>query len=446
MTHNEHDGISATTKEKLIQQARLRRQSRGAPAQTQPEEHSYTTEIPEQYCRFHLHPGYRQIRLINDSAEKLGIQHPYFKMHEGVAGVTTRIAGKEYVNFSSYNYLGLNGDPRVNKAAKDAVDRYGTSVSASRVVAGERAVHRELERALADAYGTDDAVVFVSGHATNVTVIGHLFGPKDLVLHDTLVHNSILQGIQLSGARRLPFPHQDWASLDAILADQRSHFERVLIVVEGVYSMDGDYPDLPRFIDIKRRHKAFLMVDEAHSFGVMGETGLGIREHFGLCGSDVDIWMGTLSKTLAGCGGYIAGETALVEQLKFLAPGFLYSVGMPPPIAACALAALQCMRSEPWRVKALQQRGALFKAAALHAGINTGSSMGLAVLPAISGSSVNAVRLSAALFARGIHVQPILYPAVPEQTARLRFFINCDHTEDQILETVDAIKQETAHL
>ncbi|MGE0558035.1 MAG: aminotransferase class I/II-fold pyridoxal phosphate-dependent enzyme [Burkholderiales bacterium] len=446
MARKGHDGISATTKEHLIQQVLRRRKLRGSPAPQPDTPVNASPDIPEQHYRFHLHPGYRQIRLINDSAIRLGVRHPYFKIHDGIAGATTQIAGKEYVNFASYNYLGLNGDPRVNLAAKEAIDRYGTSVSASRLVSGERGIHRELERELADAYGTDDAAVFVSGHATNVTVIGHLFGPKDLVLHDALAHNSILQGIQLSGARRLSFPHQDWAALDTILSDQRMHFERVLIVIEGIYSMDGDYPDLPRFIDIKRRHKAFLMVDEAHSFGVMGETGLGIREHFGLHGADVDIWMGTLSKTLAGCGGYVAGETALIEHLKFLAPGFLYSVGMPPPIAACALAALRCMRGEPWRVKALQQRGALFKAAARYAGIDTGFSMGLSVLPAIAGSSVSAVRLSAALFERGIHVQPILYPAVPEQTARLRFFINCDHTEEQLLETVDALKEEIARL
>jgi 8-amino-7-oxononanoate synthase len=210
--------------------------------------------------------------------------------------------------------------------------------------------------------------------------------------------------------------------------------------------MDGDYPDLPRFIEIKRRHKVFLMVDDAHGLGVMGATGLGIREHFGLAGGDVDIWMGTLSKTLASCGGYIAGETALVEHLKFLAPGFLYSVGLPPAMAAAALAALQCMREEPQRVRALQERGALFKAAAQEAGINTGSSMGYAILPAITGSSVNAVKLADALMQRGIHVQPILYPAVPEQTARLRFFINCGHSEEQILETVSALSEEIAHL
>jgi len=194
-------------------------------------------------------------------------------------GVYVGIASTDY---ASYNYLDLSGDADVAQAAKDAIDRYGTSVSASRLVSGERPIHRELERALASLYGVDDAITMVSGHTTNVTTIGYLFGPRDLMLHDELIHNSVLQGIQLSGARRLPFPHNDWQALDDILRQQRRQFERVLIVLEGIYSMDGDYPDLPRFIEIKHRHRAFLMVDEAHSLGVMGLKGHGIGEHFGI--------------------------------------------------------------------------------------------------------------------------------------------------------------------
>jgi len=215
----------------------------------------------------------------------------------------------------------------------------------------------------------------------------------------------------------------------------------VLIVLEGIYSMDGDYPDLPRFVELKNRYGAFLMVDEAHSLGVMGATGRGIREQFGLAGSAVDIWMGTLSKTLAGCGGYIAGETALVEHLKCLAPGFLYSVGMAPPLAAASLTALRIMLREPQRVATLQQRGQLFLQVARKAGIDIGTSSGLAVVPAITGSSLKAARLSTALLERGINVQPILYPAVPEKAARLRFFISSEHTEEQLDKTVAALRQ-----
>lgn len=243
----------------------------------------------------------------------------------------------------------------------------------------------------------------------------------------------------MSGAQRLPFAHNDSAGLDALLTQQRHQFERVLIVVEGLYGMDGDHPDLPRFVEIKQKHHAFLMVDEAHSFGVMGKRGHGIREHFGLPGDAVDIWMGTFSKALAGCGGYISGETALVEHLKFLAPGFLYSVGMAPALAAASLTALQRIQTEPERVDALKARAQYFLQHAKAAGINTGHSMGLAVVPVITGSSISAAKLSAALFKQGINVQPILYPAVPEKAARLRFFMSCHHTESQIDQTIQAL-------
>jgi 8-amino-7-oxononanoate synthase len=438
-------GLSAQLKEKLIQHGIERRlRHTESPPALRDVVASPNADIPEKYYRFDLHPGYQQLRIIADGAARLGIGSPYFKNHDGIAGGRTLIGGREYLNFSSYNYLGLSGHHYVSDAAKSAVDQYGTSVSASRAVSGERPLHRELETAIARAYDVDDAVVFVSGHATNVTAIGHLFGPRDLILHDALIHNSTLQGIQLAGARRLPFPHNDWAALDELLSQQRRQFERVLIVVEGIYSMDGDYPDLPRFIDIKRRHKAFLMIDEAHSFGVMGATGLGIREHFSLAGDAVDIWMGTLSKTLAGCGGYIAGTTALVEHLKFLAPGFLYSVGMAPPLAAASLAALEYLLKDPGRIATLRARGALFLKLAQEAAIDTGTSAGISVIPAIVGSSTRAARLSAALFERGINVQPILYPAVPEKLARLRFFMSCEHSEADIRTAVSTLAAELA--
>ncbi|MBH0198262.1 MAG: aminotransferase class I/II-fold pyridoxal phosphate-dependent enzyme [Nitrospira sp.] len=401
-------------------------------------------EASDTWDRFDRHPGYQEIRLIQEVGARLGAGNPFFKAHEGVAGATTRINGREYINFASYNYLGLSGHPSVSQAAIEAIGRYGTSVSASRLVSGERPLHRQLEAALACSYGVADAIVFVSGHATNTSTIGHLFGPKDLILYDALIHNSVLQGVALSGAKRLAFPHNDWARLDAILTKRRRLFERVLIVLEGIYSMDGDYPDLPRFIELKKRHRAWLMVDEAHSFGVMGKTGKGIREHFGLDGRDVDIWMGTLSKSLASCGGYIAGETALVEHLRYRAPGFVYSVGMAPPMAAAALEALRYIETHPERVARLQDNGRLFFTLARNAAIDTGYCAGFAVVPAIIGSSLRTVNVANLLFQQGINVQPILYPAVQENKARLRFFISCEHSAEQIRRTVDLLADEIA--
>ena len=439
-------GLTGPLKDRIIQQALDRRLRNtvtdGASEPLQFANSAQQAEIPERFYRFHLHPGYQQIRMMNDMAAAQGVPNPFFKLHEGTAGATTVIGGKPYINFSSYNYVGLSGDAEVAAAAKAAIDQYGTSVSASRPVSGERPIHRHLEQAIAQIYDVDDAIVFVSGHATNVTSIGYLFGKNDLIVHDAFIHNSAMQGIQLSGAKRLSFPHNDWQALDNILTEQRRHFERVLIVIEGIYSMDGDYPDLPNFITIKHKHHALLMVDEAHLLGVMGKNGMGIHEHFGVAGRDVDIWMGTLSKSLAGCGGYIAGETALIENLKFLAPGFLYSVGMPPPVAAASLAALQKLKREPQRVATLVERGQQFLASAKAAGIDTGTSSGLAVVPAILGSSLKAAQVSNGLFARGFNVQPILYPAVPENSARLRFFMSSDHTASQIAQTISALADE----
>ena len=434
-------GLVDKARDELVKRF-LRRKSADhgvAVAPTAPQSGSKWSKIPDAFYRFDRFPGYEKLLIPLAAASRLGLANPFFKTHEGVAGATTQIDGRVFINFSSYNYLGLAGHPRVNKAAKDAIERYGTSASASRLVAGERHIQRELEESLAALYEVADCIVFVSGHATNVTTIGHLFGPRDLVIHDSLVHNSVLEGIKLSGAARRSFPHNDPAALDAILNEIRGQFERVLIVIEGLYSMDGDVPELPRFIDIKKRHKAFLMVDEAHSLGVLGETGQGIREHYGIAGNEVDIWMGTLSKTFAGCGGFIAGERALIEHLKYAAPGFVYSVGISPPLAAASLEALRILREEPERVGRLRERSNYLLERAREYGIDTGLSQGHAIVPAIIGSSLKAAKISNQLFDHGINVQPIIYPAVEERAARLRLFVSSLHTESQLRSAVETL-------
>lgn len=403
-------------------------------------------EVPPEHYRFDLYPEYLALRQNMKALQGTGLINPYFNQHERVTNDTTVIGGREMINWSSYNYLGMSGDPVVVQAAKDAVEQYGTSVSASRLVSGEKPLHRELEQAIAGFIGVEDAICFVGGHSTNETTIGHLFGPGDLILHDGLAHNSIIQGAKLSGARRRPFPHNDWKVLDQLLGELRHEYRRVLVVIEGVYSMDGDYPDLPQFVDVKKRHKCFLMVDEAHSAGTMGLHGRGIAELFDLHPSQVDIWMGTLSKSYGSCGGYIAGSRPLVEYLKYTCPGFVYSVGMPPSNAAAALASIRLLEDEPERVARLHANAKLFLELARKKGVNTGMSKDSPVIPVILGNSRHALQLSQALFTRGINVQPILYPAVEESAARLRFFVTARHTEKQIRETVEAIAEELAKI
>ena len=386
--------------------------------------------------------GYDELRFYRSLGQKFGVESPYFRMHEGLAGSHTQIAGKALLNFSSYDYLGLNGHPEIVAAAKAAIDRYGVSASASRHVAGERPVHRALEQALADHYGVADSLIFVSGYATNLGVIGHILGPKDLVIYDSLAHNSVVMGGVLSGAARRSFPHNDLDSLDRMLASIRGHFERTLIVVEGLYSMDGDYPDLPRLIEIKSRHSAWLMVDEAHALGVLGKRGYGSAEYFGIDPQQVDIWMGTLSKTLAGCGGYIAGCHELVEYLRLTVGVFVYSVAMPPVIAASALKALEIMHREPQRVTKLQQNGATFRSLALNRGLDIGNGAGTAICPIIIADSAPAVVLSQRLLERGINVQPVTHPAVPAKASRLRFFLTAMHADAEMAAAIEATAEE----
>ncbi len=402
--------------------------------------------VPPEHYDFARFPEYAQLKHHERMLLSVTSDNPYFRADQGGAGNMAHIDGRKLVNFCVYDYVGMARDPEVASAAKAAIDLYGTSAGASRLVSGEKQVHSELEQALAAFLGLPAAIVFVSGHATNVTTIGHLLGPGDLIMHDSLAHNSIIQGAKLSGARRFAFAHNDWLALDTMLSESRHRYRRVLIAIEGVYSMDGDFPELPRFVELKKKHKTLILVDEAHSLGTMGPTGRGIGEHWNVARQDVDLWMGTLSKSLGSCGGYIAGSVEMVEYLKYTAPGFVYSVGMSPSNAAAALAALTVLQRQPQRVARLHELAALFLKLAAKRGLNTGSSAGTPVIPVIVGSSVKSLHLSHALFDRGINVQPILYPAVPDQFARLRFFITTNHSEAQIHATVKAVADELAKL
>ncbi|MDT9341394.1 aminotransferase class I/II-fold pyridoxal phosphate-dependent enzyme [Trichodesmium erythraeum 21-75] len=401
-----------------------------------------TEEIPLEYYRFDLYPEYLQLQKQLADINSTGISSPFFIPQERVNNNTTVIGGRKLVNYATYNYLGMCGDPFVSNAAKEAINRYGTSVSASRLLSGEKPLHQELEREIADFIGVEDSILYVGGHATNVTTISHLFGQNDLILHDSLSHNSIFQGCLLSGATIIAFPHNDWEALEKLLRDRRHRYKRVLIAIEGVYSTDGDIPELPKFIEIKKHYKAFLMVDEAHSIGTIGKHGRGISEYFGINPNDVDLWMGTLSKSFASCGGYIAGTKALVEYLKYTSPGFVYSVGISPPDTASVLAAIRLLKKEPERVAKLQEMSRLFLQSARERGLNTGMSKDSPVIPIIVGESIKSVMLSQSLFKRGINVPFMFYPSVPQNAARLRFFITCNHTEEQILFTIDALAEE----
>lgn len=395
--------------------------------------------IPESHYILEKTPEFIRLNRTKDQIKKTGLRNPYFSVHQGVIADTTRIDDRELISFSSYNYLGLSGHAQVSHMAKQAIDQFGTSVSASRLVSGEKTIHKQLEHELSEFLGVEDVITFPGGHATNESVIGHLVGAGDLILHDSFAHNSIIQGAELSGARRRPFEHNDFRDLDQILTEIRADYRRVLVAIEGLYSMDGDYPQLDEFVKVKKRHKCWLFVDEAHSIGTLGPTGRGIGEMQGVDRRDVEFWMGTLSKTFGSCGGFVGATANWIDYLRYTTPGYVFAAGIPPANVGAALGSLGLLRQDSSRVKKLQANSALFLRLAQAAGLDTGLSKNSPIVPVIAGSSVRALQLSEGLFRQGINAQPILYPAVPEDQTRVRFFITAAHSFEQIEKAVQII-------
>ncbi|MFJ9538361.1 aminotransferase class I/II-fold pyridoxal phosphate-dependent enzyme [Streptomyces sp. NPDC101225] len=395
-------------------------------------------------------PAVRQEREFEEWAEYAELQgrlgqarasgaNPYGRVHEGHNAGRATVDGRTVLNFASFNYLALSHHPRVRRAAQEAIDRYGTSSSATPLLFGETPLHHELDAEIASFLGTEDAIVFAGGHATNVATIGHILGPGDLVLHDEWIHDSAVRGCILSGARRRPFPHNDWRALDSMLGSLRAGHRRALVLIEGAYSQDGDIPDLRRFIDVKKRHGAMLMIDEAHSIGVLGRTGRGIGEYFGVDRREVDLWMGTLSKALGSLGGYIAARGPLIEYLRFTAPLHIFSTGISPANTAAALEAIRVVKDDPRRVARVRGLAEHFRDAARARGLDIGVSRASAVIPVVIGDWETTMALSNTLLERGVNVMPIGYPAVARDECRLRFFINADHSEEDLEHSLDVL-------
>lgn len=387
---------------------------------------------------FESFTGFKERQMMRQIGKLQNLGDPTFREHERRAGATSLMDDTNVINFGSYDYVGLNADPRPAAAAKRAIDTYGVSASASRLTAGQRPVHRELEAALAKHYDVESALTLVSGHATNISVIATLTGKNDLIISDSYIHNSATVGIQLSGATRRSFSHNDLDALETILAETSGKYRATLVVVEGHYSMDGDIPDLERLVELKKQYGFWLMVDEAHGLGCIGTSGKGVREVYNIDGSAVDIWMGTLSKSLGSTGGYVAGSTALIDIMKYEAPGSVYSVALAPNLAAAALEALEILEAEPERVARLQHNGMFFLKTAKEAGLDTGLSIGSSIVPVIVGHSALAMAASEELLTRGFNVLPIVFPGVPMNEARLRFFISSEHTEAQMKAAIEA--------
>ena len=340
---------------------------------------------------------------------------------------TARVCGDGLVSFADNDYLGLAGDSRVKEAAAAATAEYGAGAGASRLVTGTKPPHIRLERHLAAFKGADDAIVFSTGYMANLGTISALVGKGDVVLSDALNHASIIDGCRLSGAEVLVYPHLDMDALDGLLAGA-SAARRVLVVSDGVFSMDGDVLDLPRFLEVCKRHGAISMVDEAHALGVVGRTGRGLSERFG-CGHP-DVMMGTLSKALGSSGGYVAGSATLVEYLRQKSRPFIFNTAPTPASAAAADAALSLLEDDPEPVASLHANLATFARAAKGlCAVRGGDS---AIFPVIVGDERRAVAVSEALERRGFLVPAIRYPTVARGEARLRIAVSARHTAAQL--------------
>ncbi|MCC6190450.1 MAG: aminotransferase class I/II-fold pyridoxal phosphate-dependent enzyme [Anaerolineales bacterium] len=346
-------------------------------------------------------------------------------IEELCGGVKVRTHGREMLMFASYSYLGLIGHPKINAAAQAAIETYGTGTHGVRMLAGTLALHSELEATIARFKGTDDAVTFSSGYVTNLTAIATMVGRHDIVICDKLNHASIVDGCILSGADMVRFRHNDMDDLERCLkkADPRA---AKLVVVDAVFSMDGDVIDLPTTVELCQTYGAYLMVDEAHSIGVLGERGRGIEEHFGLTGV-IDLKMGTLSKTIPSVGGYLAGRADLIQMFRHASRAFIFSAALPPAQAAAAKVAFEVIMEEPERVLQLRRNAARFISGLKGLGFDTMRTE-TAIVPVMCGTDERAFTMTRHCQRDDIFVLPVVSPAVPEGQARLRATVTAAHT------------------
>lgn len=337
--------------------------------------------------------------------------------------------GRGFDSLAHYDYLSLARHPEVLAAAKKAIDDHGVGVGASRLIGGERTIHRAFESEISDFLGTEAALLIGSGYLVNLSLVPHLVGAGDLVILDELAHSSALHGAKATRATIRTFRHGDMDHLESILAAERDAHGFCLVVGEGLYSMDGDAIDLPRLVELKRRWDAWLMIDEAHSIGVLGETGRGIAELHGIDASEIDILIGTLSKTFVSMGGFVCARAHVVDWLKYTLPGFVFSVGLSPVIVETARAALAILRREPERVARLRRVSRHFLETAHAAGFSTGDAIGVGIVPVIFDRPETTLVASRALAEAGIYAPPIMQSGVDPGASRIRFFLTADLDE-----------------
>lgn len=382
----------------------------------------------------------RRIRAMNTRVNEVRQADLYFynqPISELYGGARVLVNGREMGMYASYGYLGLLGHPRINAAAKVAVDRFGTGTHGVRSLAGSLTLHRELEETIAEFKQTEDAITFSSGYVTNLSVVSTLVGRGDYVISDKFNHASIVDGCLMSGAKFLRYKHNDMEALEKRLL-QVSPGAAKLVVADAVFSMDGDLVDFPKMVELCRKYNAWLMVDEAHSLGVLGKTGHGVEEHFGMEGS-IDFKMGTLSKTIPSAGGYIAAKKEVVEYLRHASRAYIFSAALPPAQSAAAKAAFEVIEDEPWRVEKLNANTKQFIEGLKARGFDTLQTE-TAIVPVVCGTDETAYAMTRLAQRNDVFVLPVVSPAVPPGLSRLRATITAAHEPDDIEHAMDVIE------
>src|SRR5688572_15139915 len=381
----------------------------------------------------------RRMRAMADRVSKMK-EHDFYFYNQPVTeildGMKVRVNGRVMGMYASYSYLGLVGHPRINEAAKRAVDKFGTGTNGVRTLAGTLTIHNELEETIANFKHTEAAVTYSSGYATNLTVISTLMGRGDYIFSDKLNHASIVDGCLMSGAEFRRFRHNDMTHLEGLLRNSPPDTAK-LVIADSVFSMDGDIIDLPKMLELCQQYNAWLMIDEAHSLGVLGAKGTGIEEYFGL-GDVIDIKMGTLSKTIPSVGGYVAARKEIITYLRHASRAYIFSAALPPAQAAAANEAFKVILDEPWRVERLNQNTKQFIGGLKSMGFDTMLTE-TAIVPVLCGDDDTAFAMTREAQHNDVFVLPVVSPAVPEGLARLRATVTAAHDPSEIERAMDVI-------
>jgi len=383
-------------------------------------------------------------RRIKAMADRItGIREPglYFynqPVEEILPGMKVRVNGREMGMYASYSYLGLVNHPRINEAAKKAVDKYGTGTHGVRTLAGTLSIHNELEETISNFKHAEATITYSSGYATNLTVVSTMMGRGDYVFSDKLNHASIVDGCLMSGAEFRRFRHNDMEHLDGLLKNAPSDVAK-LVIADSVFSMDGDIIDLPKMVALCKKHNAWLMIDEAHSVGVLGKTGTGIEEHFDVYDA-IDIKMGTLSKTIPSVGGYVAGKKDLIDYLRHSSRAYIFSAALPPAQAAAANESFKVILDEPERIEKLNLNTRQFIGGLKSMGFDTMLTE-TAIVPVLCGDDMTAFQMTREAQNNDVFVLPVVSPAVPEGLARLRATVTAGHEPSEIERAMDVISE-----